>query len=145
MEKKFKDFILADEPNPPVKRKSWGFHLLTDMSGCDEKMDSPAYIKKFFTELISDLKMVKLSEIMIKDGPYDTGGHGLSAVQLINTSSITLHTDTKNMCVYLDIFSCKDFKQETIIPVIKKFFNPKHIVHQMIYRDAGLQQGKASK
>ena len=41
------------------------------------------------------------------------------------------------MAVYLDVFSCKDFKPQKVLDLVEKTFAPKHIAHRFLYRDAG--------
>lgn len=132
-----KSEVLADEPNPPKKSKSWGFHLLIDMSECNENIDSVEAVESFFSQLIDELDMKPLSEIMVKkvDGEE---GRGVSAVQMITTSSITFHSDDDKRSVYLDVFSCREFKPEQVLDFACDFFQPKEHAAQMIYRDAGL-------
>ena len=131
---------LADLPNPPARRNSWGFHLLIDMSGCNDKMDNMAAVKDFFDVLIETLKMKKLTPIMVKRVSGEEG-RGLSAVQMITTSSITFHGDDDKRCVYLDVFSCQNFKKKAVLDLVRKTFEPEHLASQMIYRDAGHQRG----
>ena len=47
---------------------------------------------------------------------------GLSAIQFITTSNITIHTLDVLKRVYVNFFSCKDFKSETVITLAKHCF-----------------------
>jgi len=137
----FRDFLLEDEtltddPPVPPKLNSWGFHMMIDMSSCNKKMDDEDDVRAFFDVLIQILDMKKLSSITIKRVDSEEG-RGLSAVQLITTSSITFHGDDVNKCVYLDVFSCKDFDRPKVLSLVQKYFTPKRISHKFIYRDAG--------
>ena len=49
---------------------------------------------------------------------------GISAVQLIETSCISLHTNDKALDLYLDVFSCKDFKVGDVVDVVTEYFGP---------------------
>ena len=142
--KKFRDEILTDEPSRNVtKKNAWGFHLIIDMSGCDERMASEKYVKVFFDELIKELDMVPLTKIMTARVDQK-GNRGVSAVQMITTSSITFHGDDENMCIYLDIFSCKTYDRIKVVNTIVKYFKPKHMASQFLYRDAGPSEAKES-
>ena len=127
---------LADEKPAPAKKKSWGFHLIVDMSACNDKMDSQMAIRAFFVAIIKKLQMKELSPLMMKKVSGENG-RGISAVQMITTSSITFHGDDDKRCVYLDIFSCKEFKPEIALALIKETFNPQRMTHKFLYRDAG--------
>ena len=61
---------------------------------------------------------------------------GYSALQLIETSSLTFHFVKKTKTVYCDIFSCKKFDSKDAIKVARKHFDPKHIDYCFINRDA---------
>jgi S-adenosylmethionine decarboxylase len=142
---RFKEFVqeaetLADVSDPPAPSHAWGWHLLIDMSDVNKNMDSEDAIENFFGLLLKTTKMKALSPIMIKRVDNKEEGRGISAVQIITTSSIVFHGDDKNRCVYLDVFTCKPFDQKVVINLIKKYFQPKRFKSKMIYRDAGPPQ-----
>ena len=120
------------------KQDAWGYQLILDMEDCSEMMDNKGYVTKFFKELISELDMKELSPIMIVkvDGPDLGSGRGLSAVQMITTSSITFHSDDDKRCIYLDVFSCKKYNPDIVIRTVDKYFSPKRISKKFLYRDA---------
>lgn len=135
--------MLSDTKDPPPVEDSWGFHLLVNLSAMNEKMDSVKDIEKFFDELIKELKMKKLTDFFsIKVHGED--GRGISAFQMITTSHISMHFDDDHRCGYLDIFSCKNFEPKVVVNMIDKYFKPKKIASQFIFRDAGLRR-KSSK
>ena len=59
---------------------------------------------------------------------------GTSAVQFITTSNITIHTLDVMKRVYLNIFTCKDFKPEDAKNFCKEYFNGKIITYKVIDR-----------
>jgi S-adenosylmethionine/arginine decarboxylase-like enzyme len=132
---------LSDKENPPTKGKSWGFHLLIDCSEMNEKINSPKAIEEFFDNVIKALKMKKLTEFFYKKVSGEEG-RGVSAFQMITTSHISMHFDDNKRSGYLDIFSCKKFDPDIVIKMIDKYFEPKDMASQLIYRDAGLIKGK---
>jgi S-adenosylmethionine decarboxylase len=134
---RIQETTLADEAHPPSRPKSWGYHLLMDMSECNDTIDSVEDVEAFFGDLIDELGMKALSPIMIKKVSGEEG-RGVSAVQMITTSSITFHSDDDKRSVYLDVFSCKDFDPKKAETFICKTFRPKRYAAKMIYRDAGL-------
>ena len=52
---------------------------------------------------------------------------GYSAMQFIETSSITVHCDEPGRRVFVDIFSCKDYDSRLAANFTKKFFRAKKI------------------
>jgi len=127
---------LADERPAPAKKRSWGFHLIVDCSGCNRKADNPTDVRAFFRALIRELDMKELTPLVMRRVSGEEG-RGISAMQMITTSSITYHEDDDKMAVYLDVFSCKTFKPETALALIRSTFEPKRLAHKFLFRDAG--------
>ncbi len=50
---------------------------------------------------------------------------GYSAIQFIETSSITVHLDEKWNRAFVDVFSCKDFDGERALAFTKEYFGAK--------------------
>jgi len=61
---------------------------------------------------------------------------GYTLVQLIETSNITGHFVEETDDMYLDVFSCKDFKPETVEDMVQSYFRPESVDSRMIVRDA---------
>jgi S-adenosylmethionine/arginine decarboxylase-like enzyme len=61
---------------------------------------------------------------------------GYTLVQLIETSNITGHFVEETNDMYLDVFSCKEFKPETVRDMVQSYFRPEKIDGRMILRDA---------
>ena len=59
---------------------------------------------------------------------------GISAVQLIQTSAITIHTNDEARDMYLDVFSCKDFNAEDVLSAVKDWFAPEGLDSQTLLR-----------
>lgn len=117
------------------KQKSWGYHLLMDMSGCTENINNPLLVKKFLEELVVALDMKPIGGPTVVYVDWDEG-KGVSGVQLITTSTITFHGDDDGKCVYLDVFSCKEYEPDVVFNLVKRYFEPQHIQHKWILRDA---------
>jgi S-adenosylmethionine/arginine decarboxylase-like enzyme len=133
--------MLSDTKDPPPVKDSWGFHLLINASSIDQKMDSEKDIEKFFNALIKELKMKKLTDFFCVK-VHGEEGRGISAFQMITTSHISMHFDDDKRCGYIDIFSCKSFDPDVAVSMVDKYFKPKKIASQFIFRDAGLDKGK---
>lgn len=129
---------LVDDTAKPWhgKPQHWGYHLLLDVSDCNKNIDDEDAIRTFLKELITALDMKALTKPQIIRVDNEDG-RGVSAVQMITTSSITFHGDDEAYSAYIDIFSCKVFKPETAIKLVQDHFKPKHIGKLWLYRDAG--------
>ncbi|GIN99398.1 hypothetical protein J5TS2_00670 [Brevibacillus halotolerans] len=112
----------------------YGKHVLVHMERCNENILSIEVVKDFITKLVKDIDMVAFGEChcyRFGDGEEI----GLSAVQLIYTSSITLHTNDLHREGYLDVFSCKDFSEEQVKQSIIDVFGPENVQYQVIIRE----------
>lgn len=120
------------------KSTYWGYHLILDCSGVNENVSDPKQIRKMITALVKRIKMKAVGEPIIKflkEGVPHLQGY--SCLQLIETSSITMHlNDAPESSAYIDIFSCKDFKAEDAISVVEEYFAPKKIKQKFLHRQA---------
>jgi len=121
-----------------AKTTYWGYHLILDCSKVNENISDPKIIRKMIKELVKRIKMKAVGEPIIKflkEG--DPHLQGYSCLQLIETSSITMHlNDAPESSAYIDIFSCKDFKAEDAIAVVDEYFAPKKIKQRFLKRQA---------
>ncbi|QDX94172.1 S-adenosylmethionine decarboxylase [Brevibacterium sp. JNUCC-42] len=112
----------------------YGKHVLVHMEKCNENILSIDVVKEFITKLVKDIDMVAFGDChcyRFGDGEEI----GLSAIQLIYTSSITLHTNDLHREGYLDVFSCKDFSEEQVRQSIIDVFGPENVQYQVIIRE----------
>jgi S-adenosylmethionine decarboxylase len=114
----------------------WGYHLIINAGDCDKNsIMSAGTIYDFTKELVQRIDMVAYGEPQIvKFGTGNKAGYTL--VQLIETSNICAHfcDDTGDM--YLDVFSCKPFKNSDVFFVVNKYFNPTRMDHHYLERQA---------
>ena len=118
------------------KNKRWGYHLIVDARDCDPvAIRSKETIRAFVKDLVSEIDMVAFGPPQIV--MFGTGNKkGYTLVQLISTSNITAHFVEETNDVYLDIFSCKEFKVADAIAVFKEYFSPKSMKKQFLSRKA---------
>lgn len=113
---------------------TWGWELIIDATDCNDNVSNPDKILEFKTELIQKIEMVEYGEPLIKR--FGTGHlAGITLVQLIETSSITIHFCDEPSSFYGNIFSCKPFDKEVVMEIIEKYFDP-HQVHT-VFLDRG--------
>jgi S-adenosylmethionine/arginine decarboxylase-like enzyme len=114
--------------------KFWGFHLMLDMSHCDNyAMRDYDTVYNFAKELVKNIDMVAYGEPQIVHfGKGDKAGFTL--IQLIETSNICAHFANEEETIFLDVFSCKEFNDNVVIETVKKYFNPIVIRRNFITR-----------
>lgn len=129
---------LDDVPNHGGESGThWGYHLLVDCSDCDHSIDDVRKVELFVKELVRALKMKPLGDPMVIKVDDKEDGRGVTAVQVITTSTITFHGDNDKWSVYLDVFSCAPYEPKVALNLFTKYFEPKHLAYKWILRDAG--------
>lgn len=123
-------------PIVEAKGRHWGYHLLLDISGCNEEIKDKGAIIEFIKDLVKAIDMKAVGEPVVKDFAEGTPLGGFSAMQLIETSSITMHLVNSSMTAYLDVFSCKDFDTKAAVDLVKERFGAKNVKQRFLYRDA---------
>jgi S-adenosylmethionine/arginine decarboxylase-like enzyme len=104
----------------------YGKHLMLTAQGCNDTLLSEAAMSDFLITLADKIDMVRYGDpIVARFGEGEQTG--ISGVQLITTSAITLHTNDKYRDLYLDVFSCKWFTGDTVNTVVTELFSPKNI------------------
>ncbi len=71
---------------------------------------------------------------VVRFGTDDKMGYTL--VQLIETSNIAAHFCEQTNDFYLDVFSCKPFRQDIVESVVRHYFAPENVHAVMLTRDA---------
>ena len=103
----------------------WGISVIINLYGCDKNIiRNKKEIKKFLKNLCKEINMKEEGSAKIKRfGKKSLKGY--SAIQLIKTSSITIHFDEKYNRAFVDVFSCKRFNERKAEEFSKKFFKAK--------------------
>lgn len=114
--------------------KPWGVLLAISLHDCHpDKLDDPDLLQQFVSSLIKRIKMKPHGKCLI-----DRFGHGqlygLSAMQFIETSTITVHIDKPGQRVFIDIFSCKDFDAKGARRFCQEFFQAGRIISTRLLR-----------
>jgi S-adenosylmethionine decarboxylase len=107
------------------KPKEWGQSVAIDLFNCQKKrLTDPKLIRSFIIQLTKKIKMKRHGETLIdRFGSGDLEGY--SAMQFVETSSITLHLDEFRLRAFVDIFSCKRFNSKEAEKFTKEFFRAK--------------------
>jgi S-adenosylmethionine/arginine decarboxylase-like enzyme len=114
----------------------WGYHLMLDCAGCDEyAIRDRDNIYNFTKQLVNDIDMVAYGEPQIvKFGSGNKAGYTL--VQLIETSNICAHFVDEDNTMYLDVFSCKQFDQNIVETLVRKYFGAVKVRRSYLTRQA---------
>lgn len=103
------------------EHQCWGMLASVDLYDCNPRhISDPKKIEQFIIELCDQIKMVRHGNAMIErfaEGELE----GYSALQFIETSSITMHFDEQKNRAFVDIFSCKYFDIKTAEEFCQKF------------------------
>ena len=102
----------------------WGYHLILNCSRCvPASIRLQSNIYRFSKSLVEKIDMVPFGEPQIV--MFGTGNKkGYTLVQLIETSNITAHFVEETDDLYLDVFSCKEFKENDVIQMVDYYFKP---------------------
>ena len=120
MEKLIRDKVQSD---------CWGLLAVINLYNCEPGLiREPAAIKQFIIELCQVINMTRFGDVLIERFGKDSL-KGYSAIQFIETSSITAHFDEADNRAFIDIFSCQIFNPWEAVQFCQKFFKASH--HQM--------------
>jgi len=120
----------------------FGKHVVIDFAGGDgyKTFEDKGNIHDFIINLCNEIKMERYGKPQIEWFGNDNV-EGFSFVQLITTSLVSghfcgdyekfPHTSSSG---YIDVFSCKDFSENTVKEIIKKHFNPDRIFIRTLIR-----------
>jgi S-adenosylmethionine/arginine decarboxylase-like enzyme len=87
----------------------WGMLAAIDLHGCDRsRLEDPVHIRRFVPTLIEAVGMRAHGPLML-DRFGDGRLEGWSAMQFIETSSITIHADEVFGRCFVDVFSCRPY------------------------------------
>ncbi len=127
---------------------AYGHELIVDLHGCHGGPFGREHLDRYFFELC-DLIDMERHDFHFWD--YDDGEEraaapvhlaGITAVQFISTSNITVHTLDKLRAVYINIFSCKEFDYMGAMEFSKAFFGAREVEHHTFMRGVGAYQQK---
>ncbi len=115
---------------------NWGLLAVINLYDCDKDLiQESAVLKKFVKSLCQIIEMKPVGDPIV--GSFGEGKlYGHSAMQFIETSSITVHCDSKiSNRVFIDIFSCKNFDAPKAAYYCCKFFKAQGMNFKVIERD----------
>jgi S-adenosylmethionine decarboxylase len=107
--------------------RPWGLHSAFNVyKACPTSIRCAKNIYQFNKELVTKIDMKAWGEPQIVH--FGSGNKaGYSLVQLIETSNICAHFVEEDNSLFLDVFSCKEFKESDVKAVLYKYFKPENI------------------
>jgi len=103
------------------ENQCWGMVAAIDLYGCHPRfLSNPTKIRQLIIVLCKKIGMKRFGPALIErfaEGPLE----GYSAMQFIETSSITMHFDEGKNRAFIDIFSCKFFDHRLAAKSCQKF------------------------
>ena len=106
----------------PAPLMPWGMMAIIDLHDCDRaQLADPDAIRRFVPDVIEAIDMVAHGPLRLErfgEGELE----GWSAMQFIETSSLTIHADEFSGRCYVDVFSCKSFQPELAAAIAVKHF-----------------------
>lgn len=120
--------------------KPYGKELILDLHNCNTKRFNLSGIGSFLNLLCDEIEM-NPCEIHFwyyeDDKEYQKAPNhlkGISAIQFITTSNITIHTLDVLKKVFINIFSCKNFDTEKATKFCEKLFEGEVVKSTIIDR-----------
>ena len=112
---------------------SAGLHIIMDARVADPQVFDKGVLVGLFGKVVAALDMKPLDDVMVYEVPVDpavlervraTGNFedegGISTLQVISTSHITLHAWPLQHYFALDAFSCKDYDADLALDLIRE-------------------------
>lgn len=120
---------------------AYGKELILDLHHCDATRFTRRCLRHFFNQLCTLIDMEREDLHFWDDEgvPFDKREiephlAGISAIQFIRTSNITIHTLSLLSTAYLNIFSCKDFDANEAAEFCRDWFKGEIVNKQVITR-----------
>jgi len=113
----------------------WGLSSAITVHNCDsDKIRNGSFIKQFLFDLIDYIDMKRHGEPVIER--FGSGSLvGYSVMQLIETSSITMHFSEVDNRAFIDIFSCKGYEPDETAEYCEDYLSGTNVTVSWQFRD----------
>ena len=113
----------------------WGLSTMLTIYNCDNtNIRDEYFIKDFMADLVEFIDMEAYGEPLVaRFGVGDLLGY--SAIQLIYTSSITMHFSEVDNRAFIDIFSCKGYEPTDAAQFCEDYLDGSSYDMRWAYRD----------
>lgn len=110
--------------------RSVGSHLIFELWGCDDGINSPEIVEQTLRELTEVAKARLLGLHLHPFSPQ-----GVTGVAIISESHILIHTWPELGYAAVDLFTCGEpVDPDAVVPVLKQRFNPTHVQVLQLFR-----------
>ncbi len=110
----------------------FGKELILDLHDCDISTFTKTSIANWFGAICKATKMKPIRQEWWEEyGHEEPHLNGITAVQFISTSSITIHSSVDLAQAHINIFTCKDFDPEVAREITVDWFKGK-VVHECV-------------
>ena len=99
----------------------WGMLATIDLHDCDDRVAEAESIRRFVPAVIEAIGMRAHGPLRLERFGDDEL-EGWSAMQFIETSSITVHADEMGGRCFVDVFSCRAFDADVVAEVVRAHF-----------------------
>lgn len=107
----------------------WGMNVSIDIYGCDlDMIKNEKIVTQFIKDLVKFIGMKAYGDPLIKNFGPNPRLFGISALQLIETSSITMHFAPDTRAAHIDIFSCHSFRPNAAGLFCKQYFKASELI-----------------
>ena len=121
----------------------YGKELILDIHNCDITKFNRKDIKTFLVTLCDDIIDMERSDLHWWDYEGEAEEYevapahlkGVSCVQFIMTSTIVIHSLEDLRKIFINIFSCKDFDEESAATFTVNFFGGQALTKETIIRN----------
>jgi hypothetical protein len=105
-----------------IRPAPWGVLAAIDLSDCDvAALADPDRIRGFVADLVPAIGMQRHGPTLVER--FGTGElEGWSALQFIETSSVTVHADEVGGRCFVDVFSCRPFDAGLALQIARHWF-----------------------
>jgi S-adenosylmethionine/arginine decarboxylase-like enzyme len=116
----------APIPAPTRELAPWGMLAAIDLHRCKRhRLEDPNSIRQFVPSVIRAIGMRAHGPLRLER--FGNGElEGWSAMQFIETSSITIHADEFSGRCFIDVFSCRAFDPEIAAAIAAAHFGGRH-------------------
>ena len=125
-----------------VRSLPYGIEMILDLYDCNPRFFTRMWLTVFVEKLCKKIDMEREDlhfwdyEGTPEEEKRKLPAHleGISGIQFIRTSNITMHTLNQPRMVLLNIFSCKDFNVKEALLFCQQFFETDDFTYKMVDR-----------
>lgn len=95
-------------------------HIVIDIKKCKTPLDDTNCIRTFIIFICRSLNLARRGPVILDD--FGGKPNGITAIQILESSSLSIHTYPEHNSCNIDIFACCDFNAVTAFKLCLAFF-----------------------